>query len=237
MRSLALLLLGPLIGLGMLAGVAVGGDSGAGSATVHADGGVAPPAGGVPAPPPDYERIRWRRSRAVGVPWAGRLVRGVRLPAEGHDFFTWDPVRERTPNRRWRRYGHDRLVRTLLAVLRRFRADHPEAPRIGIGDLSRTRGGDFGARFGGLGHGSHQNGLDADLYYPRRDRRERAPARVSQVDRKLSQDLVRRLVRAGAVYVFVGPKVGLRGRRPVVQPLQYHDDHLHVRIRPRKGGR
>jgi hypothetical protein len=31
--------------------------------------------------------------------------------------------------------------------------------------------------------------------------------------------------------VFVGPHVGLRGPRRIVQPLRLHDDHMHVRIR------
>jgi murein endopeptidase len=179
------------------------------------------------------EPIRWRRSAAVGLPYAGRLVRGVQLPSEGEDFFTWDPILKRTPNRGWRRHGTDRLVRVLLRVLRDFRAAHPKAPRVGIGDLSRPRGGDFGPRFGLPGHASHQNGLDVDVYYPRLDRRERGPARVTQVDRELAQDLVDRFVRAGARYVFVGPRVGLRGPRRVVQALSHHDNHLHVRLRPR----
>jgi murein endopeptidase len=183
-----------------------------------------------PGAPPDP--IRWRRSRAVGLPFAGRLVRGVRFTSQGRDFFTWDPLRKRSPNRAWRRHGTARLVRLVLRVLREHRRANPGAPRVGVGDLSRPRGGDFGRRFGGIGHASHQNGLDVDLYYPRRDRRERRPKRVSDIDRRLAQDLVDRFVRAGAVYVFVGPATGLRGPRAVVQPLVNHDDHLHARIRP-----
>ena len=111
-----------------------------------------------------------------------------------------------------------------------FAAAHPDAPRVGVGDLSRPGGGDFGRRFGGLGHVSHQNGLDVDVYYPRRDRLERAPRRVAHVDRVLAQELVDRFVRAGALRVFVGPNVGLRGPRPTVQKLPRHDDHLHLRL-------
>jgi protein MpaA len=48
----------------------------------------------------------------------------------------------------------------------------------------------------------------------------------------LAQDLVTRFVRAGAVKVFVGPRVGLRGPRRKVERLIYHDDHMHVRIGP-----
>ena len=169
-------------------------------------------------------------SRSLGVHWDGRLAHGVRLPAESETFFTWDPVRKRSPNREWRRVGSDRLVRVVLRVLDDFAAAHPDAPRVGVGDLSRPSGGDFGRRFGGLGHVSHQNGLDVDVYYPRRDRLERAPRRVVQVDRVLAQELVDRFVRAGALRVFVGPNVGLRGPRPTVQRLPRHDDHLHVRL-------
>lgn len=176
--------------------------------------------------------IVWRRSRALGRPDAGRLVAGVRLPASGPHYFTWDPIVKRSPSRPWRRYGTARLVRTLLRVVNAHAAAHPLAPRVTVGDLSRPRGGDFGPRFGGSGHVSHQNGLDADLYLPRLDRRERPPRSVRQVDLRLAQDLVDRFVRAGADKVFVGPNTGLRGPPDVVQPLAGHDDHLHVRLPP-----
>ena len=175
--------------------------------------------------------IEWRHSVSLGTHTAGALRHGVRLPAAGSTFFTWDPVRRRSPNRAWRRWGSDRLVRTLLRVLAAYAARHPAAPPVGVGDLSRPHGGDFGPRFGGVGHASHQNGLDVDVYYPRRDRRERAPRQPAQVDRRLAQDLVDRFVQAGAHFVFVGPHTGLRGPPRVVQVLPaYHDDHMHVRL-------
>ena len=188
-----------------------------------------------PIPPPEPQpQIAYRRSTPVGVWWAGKLRRGVQLPAEGPDWFTWDPVRKHIPNRGWRRWGTDRLVRTVLEVIADYRLDNALAPRVGIGDLSRRHGGDFGIRFGGLGHGSHQNGLDADIYYPRIDGRERRPFKPSQVDRELAQDLVDRFVGAGALRVFVGPRTGLRGDPAIVQPLAGHDNHLHVRLRLRQ---
>jgi murein endopeptidase len=182
-----------------------------------------------------YAQVRWRESVALGVPAGGQLVRGVQLPAEGEHFFTWDPVLHRSPNRGWRRFGTDGLVRVTLRVVRRFAAAHPAAPRVGIGDLSRPRGGDFGVRFGLPGHVSHENGLDVDVYYPRRDRRERPPRRAGQVDRRLAQDLVDRFVRAGADVIFVGPNVGLSGPPRIVKVLANHDNHLHVRIPARRG--
>ena len=176
-------------------------------------------------------RIAWTRSRSTGVPWRGTLTDAVRLPPGGRDFFTWDAVLRHAPNRGWRRWGATKTVARVLAVVRDVRRRHPGSPRIGVGDLSRPRGGDFGARFGGVGHASHQNGLDVDVYYPRRDRREAAPRTVAQVDLRLSQALVDGFLRAGATKIFVGPNVRLRGPRRIVQPLPYHDNHLHVRFR------
>jgi murein endopeptidase len=181
--------------------------------------------GSLPPPASSAKRIHWRDSVALGTPSAGRLLRGVRLPAESTHFFTWDPLLHRRPDRAWRRWGTDGLVRVVLRIVREYAAAHPWAPRVGIGDLSRRHGGYFGPR-----HVSHQNGLDVDVYYPRLDRRERPPKVVAQVDRRLAQDLVDRFVVAGAVRVFVGPNTGLRGPRGVVEVLWNHDNHVHVRI-------
>ncbi len=171
-----------------------------------------------------------RPSRAVGKPYAGRLVRGVQLPAAGIGFVSWDALLHRSPDRGWRRFGTDRLIDVLEKLGVEWHAAPPHAARLLIGDLSRSRGGPFGSEYGGLGHGSHQNGLDADIYYPRRDGRERAVTGVAQIDHALAQDLVGRIVRRGVQYAFVGPDAGLTGPAGVVIPLVDHDDHVHVRI-------
>ena len=189
-----------------------------GFVTPSAERGAHPPAKARPA-------IHWRDSRSFGTPSAGRLARGVRLPPSGARFFTWDPLLHRRPDRPWRRWGSDLLVRRVLRVVSGYAAAHPSAPRLGIGDLSRRRGGPFGPR-----HASHQNGLDVDVYYPRKDRRERPPKVAAQIDRRLSQDLVDRFVAAGAVLVFVGPNTGLTGPAGVVETLWNHDNHLHARF-------
>ena len=170
------------------------------------------------------------RSYAVGKPFRGFLLRGVQLPAEGTDHFTWDFPLDRSPNRGWRRWGTDTTLAATLQVLAEYRAANPGAPRVGIADLSRREGGPFGRRYGGLGHASHQNGLDVDVLYPRRDRKELEPFKPSQVDQRRSQDLVDRFVAAGAVYVFVGPRLKLAGPRGIVQRLVHHDNHIHVRF-------
>jgi murein endopeptidase len=175
-----------------------------------------------PAPEPP---VHWRHSLSLGRPDHGSLVRGVQLPAEGRHFFTWDPILRRSPDRPWRRHGNDRLVRIVLRVVSDYARAHPDAPRVGIGDLSRPRGGPFLPK-----HASHQNGLDVDVYYPRLDGRELAPRRAAQIDRSLAQDLVDRFLGAGAIKIFVGPHTHLVGPRRIVQVLAHHDNHLHVRI-------
>jgi murein endopeptidase len=191
---------------------------------------------GRPEPAPvERERqpaIRWRSSVALGQPGAGRLVRGVQLPARGRLFRTWDPVLKRSPNRPWRRWGTDRLLRVILRAASSYRAEHPMAPPPLVGDLSRPHGGDFGPQYGSIGHMTHQNGLDVDVYYPRLDRRDRAARRVDQVDLRLAQSLVSHFLRAGARTVLVGPSTGLRGPAGRVKVLVNHDDHLHARIDP-----
>jgi murein endopeptidase len=187
------------------------------------------PSGEIGTPPAQRDPgIQWRDSRALGTPSAGRLVRGVRFPAAGSRFFTWDPLLHRRPDRSGRRWGTDLLVRKVLHVVSGYAASHPSAPRLGIGDLSRRLGGPFGPR-----HASHQNGLDVDVYYPRRDRRERPPRVAAQIDHRLAQDLVDRFVGAGAVVVFVGPNTELTGPPGVVQVLWNHDNHLHARFEER----
>jgi murein endopeptidase len=182
------------------------------------------------AVPATAQPVAWRQSRAIGLPYAGRLARGVQLPSEGRDFWTYDWGLRRSPNRPWRRWGTDGVVRTVLGVVAAYRAAHPSAARVGIADLSRTHGGEFGARFGGAGHVSHQNGLDVDVLYPRRDGAERVARSPRLVDERLAQDLVRRFVRAGATQVFTGWSLHLGGPRRVVMKLARHDDHMHVRM-------
>ncbi len=234
----------------VLAGVAM---ASAAAGALAAEPEPAPPAAAPPPAPADWEPIpplptppppaaepseaavdqpvAWRRSRAVGKPFGGRLLDGVQLPSAGRDFVTWDPIQRTVLNREWRRWGTDRVLRIILRVAREYRAAHPEAPRLLVGDLSRPRGGSFDRRFGGIGHASHQNGLDVDVYYPRLDRQEIRPRSPRQVDQRLAQDLVDRFVDSNAEYVFVGPSLDLRGPRKIVMKLVHHDDHLHFRLR------
>jgi murein endopeptidase len=172
-------------------------------------------------------------SRAVGLPQHGRLVCGVQLPADDPALVTWDGVLGVTPNRWWRRWGTQKLIDTVELIALDYGTRYPIGPRLVVGDLSRPHGGPFGTEFGGVGHASHQNGLDADIYFPRRDGLEMPPETPSLVDRRRAQWLVNRAARADAQFVFIGPHVGLRRPSRNVQYLPaYHDNHLHLRIYP-----
>ena len=170
------------------------------------------------------------KSRAVGKPWDGRLVCGVQLPAESETFVTWDFPLLRSPSRSWRRWGTKGLVDRAQRIALDYAVRFPDSPRLLIGDLSRPKGGAFGSKYGGIGHASHQNGLDVDIYYPRRDGLETEPERPDLIARGRAQWLVRRAAR-GADRVFIGPNTGLKRSTKRVQFLAHHDNHLHLRIR------
>jgi murein endopeptidase len=172
------------------------------------------------------------RSRAVGDTNHGRLACGVQLPAGTESLVTWDFPLGLTPNRGWRRWGTQKLVDTVETLAADYAVRFPIGPRLVVGDMSRRHGGHFGREFGGVGHASHQNGLDVDIYYPRRDGLETSPERPSLIDHRRAQWLLDRVAR-GAHFVFIGPHTGLSPPGPQVQYLpSYHDNHMHLRIWP-----
>ena len=178
-----------------------------------------------PVPEVRPTTVEWRRATSVGLQYAGRLVDGTQLPVEGPDWITWNPNTDSSPNLTDRLYGHERTIHAIVNVLAAYRAAHPHAPRVVIGDISFRHGGTMDQ------HASHQNGLDVDVYYPRLDKHLTAPISARQIDRRLSQDLLDRFVAAGARMVFVGFSTGLRGAHDVVVPYANHENHMHVRFR------
>jgi hypothetical protein len=169
-------------------------------------------------------KIEWRDATSMGLWWSGTLVEGTQLPIEGPNWVTWNPVTDSVPNAPRRLYGSERTIRTVVSVIDAYRAANPRAPRVVVGDISFEHGGPMDA------HVSHQNGLDADIYYPRLDGALRAARSPAAIDRRLAQDLLDRFVAAGAVKVFVGYATDLRGSARVVIPYPNHEDHMHVRF-------
>jgi hypothetical protein len=171
-------------------------------------------------------KIAWHHATSVGLPYGGSLVHGTQLPLRGPDWVTWNPITDSVPNAPKRLYGHENTIRAILSVTRAYRAEHPHAPRVVIGDISRESGGPMDD------HVSHQNGLDVDVYFPRRDRKLRAPTSHGQINHRLAQDLLDRFVAAGAQMIFVGYSTGLRGPARIVIPWPGHEYHMHVRFPP-----
>jgi Penicillin-insensitive murein endopeptidase len=176
-----------------------------------------------------FPHIEWHHAISVGLPWGGSLIDGTQLPLEGPSWVTWNPVTDSTPNVPTRLYGHQRTIRAIVTVTEAYRAAHPGAARVVIGDISREGGGPMRDE-----HVSHQNGLDVDVYFPRLDRTLRAPRAPGEIDHRLAQDLLDRFVAAGARMVFVGYSTGLHGPAGVVIPYPGHEYHMHVRF-PRPG--
>jgi penicillin-insensitive murein endopeptidase len=175
---------------------------------------------------PAFPAIAWHHATSVGLPYDGRLVNGTQLPVHGPDWVTWDPITDRGPNLPWRLYGNEHTIRSILSVIRTYRTNHPDAPKVVIGDISRKGGGPLDD------HASHQNGLDVDVYFPRLDRKLLAPTSHGQIDVRLSQDLLDGFLHAGAQAIFIGASTGLHGPSGVVMPWPGHDYHMHVRFPP-----
>ena len=171
-----------------------------------------------PSPPPDCER---HRSRSIGSPGNGRLVHGVLFPATGPDHFAWNWRTQRIGGSDRARWGHCRVVRAVLLGLAAYRDRNPGAPPAAAGDMALRHGGEI------AGHVTHENGRQIDIYFPRRDRAHREPHAAAQVDMRLSRELVRAMLDAGADLVLIGPNIRI-GALPRVIAWPHHDDHLHA---------
>jgi hypothetical protein len=178
---------------------------------------------------PVFPKIEWHHARSLGLPYNGSLVAGTQLPVRGPYWVTWDPITDSVPNLPKRLYGNEHTIRVIVAVTRAYRAAHPHAARVLIGDISRDSGGPMDD------HLSHQNGLDVDVYLPRIDRHLSAPTAPGQIDDPLAQDLLDRFVAAGAQMIFVSPSTRLHGPADVVMSWPGHEYRMHVRFPPPGG--
>jgi penicillin-insensitive murein DD-endopeptidase len=182
--------------------------------------------------------------RAIGTYAAGCIQGAVALPAEGPGFQTMRRSRHRF-------FGHPLLIRYLQEL--GAAAAQQNLGVLSIGDLGQARGGPMPN-----GHRSHQNGLDADVWFwlpPDRmvlqvTERETigAPAMLTPDGRSLDAqqwsyrqaDVLRLAVGFDVVArIFVNPviKRALCEQFPgapwlqKLRPWWGHDDHFHVRLR------
>ncbi|MCK8783359.1 penicillin-insensitive murein endopeptidase [Roseomonas sp. NAR14] len=181
-------------------------------------------------------------ARSIGGAGLGCLAGAEALPAEGPG---WLVVR-RSRNRFW---GTPLLVDTIARLAGRARA--AGLPPLRIGDMSQPRGGPMT-----FGHGSHQTGLDVDVWLdlsgaplpPAARESVQFPSLVlpggAAVDPERWRPAHATLIRLAAEQpevdrIFVNPAIKRRLcgefagaawlRR--VRPWYGHDSHMHVRLR------
>ena len=139
------------------------------------------------------------------------------LPASGPGFYSYTSADKR--------FGLPETIGALQAIASAWQRAHPDAPRLGIGDIS-FRGGGLMPK-----HASHQKGLDIDIRPVRGDGREQSVTyHDATYSRALTQDLVNRIIANGILrvqYIFFND--------PAITSVRWssgHDNHLHVRFYP-----
>ena len=122
-----------------------------------------------------------------------------------------------------RQFGTQRTIEAILAIGRLWTADTPQAPSIGIGDISFRGGGKMD------GHVSHQKGVDFDVRLMRKDGARRGAKYQDAIySRELTQKLVDVIHSNGVLKVVFILNNDPEVKR--VKPWHGHDDHLHVRL-------
>lgn len=188
---------------------------------------------------------------AVGYVNNGSLRNGTRLARFGDGF-----VHVGEPDHSW---GTGELVELIEHVASRVRAEFPYGERLQLRDLSKRNGGPLTC------HKSHQNGLDVDMAYFRRDRAEQDPTAQrgfleymvlgTRASRRLSKNfdvernwaLVRHFAESGRVSrIFMDARI-IREFKDrygdsteilkLLDPEAEHANHLHVRIGCPEGDR
>ena len=185
-----------------------------------------------PAEPPAVRPAPAAPSRAVGLPWRGRLVRGVQLPEAGVGYLTWDGPSQDDPQPPVAALGH-RSARHAPAA-RGGRA--PGGARVAA-DRPRRRPQPPARR--DLRRALRRPGPRLAPERARRRRalparRRRARARRGGPTRSIAcwrrTSSTASSPRAPSTS-FVGPRARpARPARTSSRRLAHHDDHLHVRI-------
>ena len=181
------------------------------------------------------------QAQAIGTPAAGCLLGAETLEADGPG---WQVLRLE----RKRNYAHPAMIDYIHWLGGRVRDEQLGA--MIVGDLSQPRGGPMA-----FGHGSHQNGLDADILFRLTDQplteseRERpdliSVVRGQTVDRSLWSGKLERLLEVAASSpqverIFVNPAIkahlckslppSRHGWLHKLRPWWGHDEHFHVRL-------
>lgn len=135
----------------------------------------------------------------------------IQFPASGPGFYCYY-----TATRRW---GTPTMVYGVERIGRRWAAEQPGAPRMGLGDTSAENGGRIS------GHASHQRGVDIDV----RPVRTSGESPVTRFDAAYSRTRTQAMIRLFRAELpithifFNDPNVS------GVSPWPNHDNHFHAR--------
>lgn len=199
------------------------------------------------------ERGPVEKSQLIGIEQAigffshGDLINSSSLPFESHGILKIMRGRNRA-------YATDDLVRILVDAANTIALDFPGGERLQVGDISGAGGGPLGR------HASHQNGLDADVAYYRRNHNEQNPSNDLGFDEDFAPngdlsinfdsdrngEIFSRLIQTGRVNrIFVDEVIKkhfcLKWKTQVsdekvaavlrsLRPLKNHHDHFHLRL-------
>lgn len=115
--------------------------------------------------------------QSFGVYDRGWLKRPDKLPNSGNGLLKIFQTRERA-------YGALDLTTLLTAAGKEIRREIPATEVVQVGDISDSNGGQLG------GHGSHQNGLDADIAFLKRNHRVMHPTSQKANQTGFDEDFV-----------------------------------------------
>lgn len=172
-------------------------------------------------------------AKAIGGYSAGCVQGALELPLNGPGYRVMKPERRRM-------FGHPRLVDFVRQLASKIEQGGLEP--LGVGDLGQARGGPAPN-----GHASHQNGLDADLWFsPGVEGAKDAPSMVegnkpsARWSERVPKVLELAVGDARVDRIFVNPVIkqalcastpaGERGWLRKLRPWWGHDAHFHVRL-------
>ncbi len=191
-------------------------------------------------------------SEAVGFYSKGSLLNAEALSVEGAGYMKLFVPR----NRNWSTHDLNELLRDVAQELKRV---YPKGERLQIGDQSARRGGQIS------GHASHQNGLDVDVAYLRRNHHEQSPNNTKGFEESFVKNgkitknfdiernwaalkLMNRVGSINRIFMDVAIKrtfceyAKAHGELESeaetlrhLRPYSNHDDHMHVRIECPRG--
>jgi len=190
-------------------------------------------------------------SKSSGKPNGGRLIDGERLPdGRVHGWGYWSKKPKYS-------YGANITITHLIECIQRVKRRWPRVNDVVIGDLSRQGGGPLPP------HVSHQNGLDVDIGYYHKGRKQLKrfqSATAKNLDVRKSWYLLKAFLETGDVdMIFVdyglqahfhryARRTGMSGKeakrvfqyprgrgtaRGVIRHSKGHINHFHVRFKPR----